>query len=291
MAVTEKIAAIAPGRSGPSLATRRALTHAGILLALLLAWELAARAEWLDPLLFPRPTAILEAFWRLYVVQGNVYYHLGITLGEVLAGYVAGSILGVVLGGLVGFNATVRRYLKPYVIVLEATPRIAVAPLIIAMLGFGWSSKIAIVMLVCFFAPFINTMSGVLQVDDDKLELLRSLRANAWQIFRKLVLPDAMPVIMAGLRLAMAAALSGALVAEFISANAGMGVLIDRYTGSLNMASAFACVFTLSAVGFAIFRSMEAIDTRLVFWVHPERVATVSGRRAAVWRRRWGNGR
>ena len=152
-------------------------------------------------------------------------------------------------------------------------------------------SKIAIIMLVCFFAPFINTLSGVVNVDDDKLELFRSMGATKMQMLRKLVLPDAMPVIMAGERLALTAALSGVLVAEFIQRDKGIGSLILVYTRNLNMASAFACIFTLTIVGFAIFRGMECAGPahRLL---EPRRAGAVSapprprlgrGRRAEPW--------
>jgi NitT/TauT family transport system permease protein len=176
--------------------------------------------------------------------------------------------------------------MKPYVIITEATPRIAIGPVIIAAFGFGWTSKVAIVMLVCFFAPFVNTLNGMVNVDDDELDMMRSMRASKLQIFRKLMIPDAMPEIMGGLRLAMASALGGALVAEFIAANAGMGVLINQYTGVLNMASAFVCVLTLTAIGFFILRFMEAVDRWLVFWGDRARTEAVSRRRASAWARR-----
>ncbi len=278
--------AAAQDRAGPRVSQRRLMVHVLIFLGLIGTWEAAARMGLLDPLLFPRPSAILASFYTIYIGTGNVWYHLYITMAEVFVGFVAGSVLGITLGALVGFNDTIRRFLKPYVIVLEATPRIAVAPLLIAALGFGWGSKIAIVMLVCFFAPFINTLSGVVNINEQALELFRSMRATKWQTFRKLVVPDAIPVIMAGERLAMASALSGALVAEFISANEGMGLLISRYTGSLNMASAFAALFTLTAVGFVIFRAMERLDTALVFWAHPDATERVSRRRARAWAQR-----
>lgn len=289
MATGETATHLAPTtrRIAPSPGLRRLITHAGIFLALVLAWEIAARAGWLDPLLFPRPTAILRSFWLIYVANANVWYHLYVSIGLVLLGFLAGSVLGIVLGSLVGFNAVIRKFVKPYVIVLEATPRIAVAPLLIAALGFGPPSKIAIIMLVCFFAPFINTLSGVVNVNEEKLELFRSLGASKLQILRKLVLPDAVPVIMAGERLAMAAALSGVLVAEFIQRDQGIGFLILTYTRNLNMASAFACIFTLTIIGFTIFRLMEALDQRIAFWAHEERMTRVSRRRA----RRWQPGR
>lgn len=278
----------ANGGDGHSMGTRRLLTHAGIFATLLILWEIGARTGVLDPLFYPRPSAILASFWRIYFVQANIWYHLLVSLGLVLAGFVAGSILGIALGSLVGLNPTMRRFLQPYVIVLEATPRIAVAPLLIAALGFGAQSKIAIIMLVCFFAPFINTLSGVVHVNEEKLELFRSLGASKLQILRKLVLPEAVPVIMAGERLALTAALSGVLVAEFIQRDQGIGALILTYTRNLNMASAFACIFTLTIIGFLIFKGMEILDRRIAFWSHEDGLTCISHRRSLRWTRQMG---
>ena len=269
-----------PAQPGASLRLRRLANHLGLFLVLLVLWETGSRLGWLDPLFYPRPSAILRSFWLVYFENANIWWHLYVSLGLVLAGFTAGSILGVGLGAVVGLNPLVRRYLQPYVIVLEATPRIAVAPLLIAALGFGAQSKIAIIMLVCFFAPFINTLSGVMNVPAEKLELFRSLRATKWQTLRKLVLPDAVPVIMAGERLALTAALSGVLVAEFIQRDQGIGSLILVYTRNLNMASAFACIFTLTIIGFGIFKGMELLDRWIAFWKHQDGRERVSAARA-----------
>lgn len=280
--------AVAPGLAGAadaSLRRRRLLNHVAIFLVLILGWEIGTRTGVLNPLLFPLPSQILVSFYVIYIGNANVWYHLYVTLTEVFAGFLAGSVLGISLAVVVGLNPLARRFLQPYVIVLEATPRIAVAPLIIAALGFGFTSKIAIVMLVCFFAPFVNTLAGMLNVNRDALELFRSLGARKVQSFSKLMLPDAAPTIMAGLRLAMASALSGALVAEFISANEGMGVLLDRYTASLNMASAFATLLSLTALGFAIFKGMEIIDNWIVFWRHDHAMSRVGRKRRREWAR------
>lgn len=262
---------------------RRVFTHSVIFLTLIMAWEIGSRVGWLDPLFFPKPSDIIASIVRIYITQGNVWYHLYVSLGLVLAGFVAGSILGVFLGSVVGFSPLVRRFIKPYVIVLEATPRIAVAPLLIAALGFGANSKIAIIMLVCFFAPFINTLSGVVNVNEEKLELFQSLGASKFQIFKKLVLPDAVPVVMAGERLALTAALSGVLVAEFIQRDQGIGSLILTYTRNLNMASAFACIFTLTLIGFLIFRGMEWMDRKIAFWNHEDGMIRVGAKRKQRW--------
>lgn len=253
--------------------------HTSIFITLILLWEIGSRLGWLDPLFYPRPTNIMRSFWLIYVQNANVWYHLYATMSLVFMGWVGGSILGVSLGALVGFNSLLRRFLKPYVIVLEATPRIAVAPLLIAALGFGASSKIAIIILVCFFAPFINTLSGVINVNEERLDLFRSMRASKMQVLRKLVLPDAIPIIMAGERLALTAALSGALVAEFIQRDEGIGSLILVYTRNLNMASAFSCIFTLTILGFLIFKGMEKIDHYIAFWKYESGRERVSAKR------------
>lgn len=271
--------ALAPQSAGVSKKQWRLVNHAVIFLVLLALWEAGSQTGFLDPLFFPSPSDILHSFWLIYFANGNVWTHLYSTLSLVLMGWLAGSILGVGLGALVGFNAVLRRFLKPYVIVLEATPRIAVAPLLIALLGFGITSKVAIIMLVCFFAPFINTLSGVINVNDEKLELFKSLRATKMQVLRKLVLPDALPIIMAGERLALTAALSGALVAEFIQRDRGIGSLILTYTRNLNMASAFACIFTLTIVGFLIFKAMELLDLRIAYWKNETGMHRISARR------------
>lgn len=269
--------------SVPSRTGRIVINHMLILLVWVGLWEVGSRTGIIDPLFFPRPSDILTGFWRLYVTQGNIWFHLGLTMAEVITGFVAGSALGIALAFVVGLSESIRRFLKPYIVVIEATPRIAIGPIIIAAFGFGWTSKIVIVMLVCFFAPFVNTLSGIVSVDRDRLDMFRSMRASRVQTFRKLILPEATPEIMAGLRLAMASALGGALVAEFIAANNGIGTLISTYTGNLNMSSAFVCVLTLSAIGYVILRGMEALDRWLVFWSDRDRTEAIGRRRASAW--------
>ena len=270
------------GRRGS--AARRILKHLALFAGLLALWEYVTWSGLVDALIVPRPSEIAVAIVRIYYIQGNIWRHLWITMSEVLVGFLVGSLLGIGLAVAAGLSEVLRRYLKPYVIVMEATPRIAMAPLLIAWLGFGFSSKIAIVTLVCFFAPFVNTLTGMLMADQDRMEMMRSLRARQSQIFWKLMLPGALPIIMAGLRLAMASALAGALVAEFISANQGMGVILNRYTQTLNMSSAFASLLTLTAVGFLLYRTMEIIEARIVFWQNDAGIERVAKGRAVRWK-------
>ena len=272
-------------RSEPNLRVRRIGMHLVIFLVLLILWEAGGRAGLLDDLTSPRPSAIFESIYRIYIEQGNVYWHFFVTLVEATAGFVIGSAAGVGLAIFAGLYEPFRRYIQPYILVPQVTPRVALTPILIAWLGFGWSPKIAIAALICFFAPFVNTVTGMLSVDEDEKEMFRSLGASKSQIFWKLQLPNAMPIIMAGLKIAMSLALAGAIVGEFLSAQQGMAVLIHRYTYSLNMASSFAILLSLTAMGFALFKLAEFADSRIVFWHNEERMLAVGRKRAAAWLR------
>lgn len=263
---------------------RRALRHLTILAILVALWEFVTASGMADELMFPRPSHIALSFYPLYVEPGLVWRHLWVTMSVVLSGFVGGTIFGIALAMLVGLSENTRRYLKPYIIVLEATPRIAIGPLVLAWLGFGYEAKLAIVILVCFFAPFINTLTGILSANDQQIELMRSLGASRWQTLTKAILPDAMPLIMAGIRLAMASALGGALVAEFISSNEGMGVLLDNMTAVLNMPAAFATLLSLTVIGFALYRMMELAEGRVIFWQNDAAMRRASIRREKYWR-------
>lgn len=263
---------------------KRALKHTAILVSLLAIWEFVTAFGYADPLLFPRPSAIFGSFVPLYVTQAIVWEHLWVTMTTVLAGFVLGTLLGIFLAVIAGLSETVHRYMKPYVIVLEATPRIAIGPLMLAWLGFGFGAKLAIVTLVCFFAPFVNTLTAILSANPAQVELMRSLGASKWQTLRKAIVPDAMPMIMAGVRMAMASALGGALVAEFISSNKGMGVLLDNMAAMLNMSAAFATLLSLTVIGYALYAIMEGIENRVIFWQNEAGLRRVSARRRRGWR-------
>jgi len=270
--------------SDRSVALGRIARHLLLFLCVIGVWEFASYYQFVDPLILPRPTAIFTALVRMLIYQGTVWFHLGVTLWEAVAGFIIGSAIGIALAIAAGLSEPFRRYISPYIIALQVTPRIALAPIVIAWLGFGMMPKIAIGALICFFPPFINTLTGLLNIDEDAHEMFRSLGAKKRQIFFSLMLPNAMPIIMAGLKTAISLALIGAIVGEFISASEGMGVLMQRYTFALNMASSFAVLVILTVMGYALFFLMEIADTRLVFWKHDGRMAAMSRKRAKAWR-------
>jgi len=271
-----------PGKA--DVRTRQLLIHLVIFTLVIGGWELLGVFGQLNDLILPAPSKIGYAIWDLYFVTGKIWWHFFVTMFEAVAGFAIGVTIGVTLAIAAALNATFRRYIAPYVVVVQVTPLIAVAPLMIAWFGFGWNSKIAIATLVCFFAPFLNTLTGLLNVDPDAEEMFRSLGASKRQIFWKLMLPSSIPIIMAGLKTAMALALIGAVVGEFISASEGVGILMQRASFALNIAESIAVLLSMALMGLILYAAMEILDDRIVFWRRDHRMVAVSRRRAAAWR-------
>lgn len=276
--------ALVARRETPLVWPRRFATHLAIFAVVVGGWELLGVYGFLNDLILPAPSKIAVAFFKLYFVTGKIWWHFFVTMFEALAGFAIGATIGITLAIAAALNPTFRRYIAPYVVVVQVTPLIAVAPLMIAWFGFGWNSKIAIAALVCFFAPFLNTLTGLLHVDPDSEEMFRSLGAGKGQIFWKLQLPSSVPIIMAGLKTAIALALIGAVVGEFISASEGVGILMQRASYALNIAESIAVLLSMALMGLILYTVMEVLDDRIVFWRRDARMVAMSRKRQAAWK-------
>lgn len=261
------------------------LPHLALFAALMLAWELAARAGLVNQIIVPRPSAIAGAIWRLYVTEGAIYFHFFVTLWEAVAGFAIGAAIALTLAVSSSLSETFRRYISPYAIVLNVTPGLALTPIVIAWFGYGMGSKIALAAIICFFPIFVNALTGLLQIDREREELFRSLGATHYQVFRKLRVPAALPMVFAGLKIGLTTALIGAVVAEFAQATDGVGVLMSRYSFKLDMAASIATLLSMTLIGLLLFYAMEILDDRMVFWRRDTRMTAVSRARARAWRR------
>lgn len=261
MTDSTEIPAAAPPRRIPAWAQ-----HLLVFVLFIAFWETAVQREWVSKLILPSPFDVIAAWWDLAVVRGLIWKHFFVTLTEVVVGFVAGATFGLSIAILSAMNPTFRRLISPYMVALQVTPRIAIAPIIVAWLGFNMEPKMAIAAIICFFPIFINSLTGLMQVDDDKLEMFQSMRASRWQIFRHLQLPGAMPVIMAGFKTGISLALIGAIVGEFVSASVGLGVLIQRFSFQLLLPQAFACLIMLTVMGLILYGAATFADRHVVFW-------------------------
>jgi ABC-type proline/glycine betaine transport system permease subunit len=176
-----------------------------------------------------------------------------------------------------------RRYVSPYAVVLNVTPGLALTPIIIAWFGFGYSSKIALGAIVSFFPVFVNALIGLTRVDAETDEMFRAMGASRMQRFWKLQVPEALPLIFAGFKIAITTALVGAVVSEFSQGTAGIGVLMQRFAFSLDMGSAIAALLSMSLLGLLLFTIIEILDAWVVYWRRDARMTEMSRRRRAQW--------
>jgi NitT/TauT family transport system permease protein len=234
---------------------------------LLAIWEVLSR---LDPPFWPqvilsKPTDIVPAFFKA-ITSDFVWKNFWVTFQETIIGFAIGAGGGFILGVLIALSRTFSRAVYPIVILFQTTPRVALAPVFIAWFGFGMTSKIALAAAICFFPVLVNTITGLTVVDENALLLMRSLKASRFQTFIHLRLLAAMPAIFAGLKSALTFALIGAVIAELLGSNEGVGQLIDASSFLLQMDDVFAYLLILGLLGLALFLIVNAIERKLVFW-------------------------
>ncbi len=231
-----------------------------LLLVLFVAgWEVIVRVRGIPPLVVPAPTVVWESLLA-HMRSGFLILHLGVTLSEILLGFLAGILFGIGLGIGVALSPLLRGVLHPYLIASQAMPKLALAPIFVMWFGFGILPKVLITALIAFFPLFENTVAGLNEVDRDALELFRALRASPWQTLRWLRLPHAVPFVVAGLKVAMVLSIVGAVVAEYVGANRGLGALIISSQGMLDTPLMFAVFVVLVLLGVALYQAVVLIE-------------------------------
>lgn len=240
--------------------------------AIIMLWELANRREWVSDLILPAPSDIAVALTDLFV-SGFIWPHLQATLTVTFVGFGIGAGLAFVLAVLSSFWGWFRNIASPFMVALQVTPKVALAPIFITWLGFGTEPKIVMAATICFFPVFVNTLTGLLSTDEQTLEMFRSMRATKRQVFVHFTLPAALPVTFAGLKTGVTLALIGAIVAEFVATSEGLGLLINRFTSRLAMDEAFAILFVLMGIGLVAYGVLEFFDRKIIFWTHESRLS------------------
>jgi len=237
----------------------------GTLLILIGIWELLSQTEVVNPIIVPPASEVFSALVDL-VQEDYFWTATWVTVQETLIGFAIGVVGAWVLGTLIGLFRFFRLAFYPLVIAFQITPRIALAPLFLTWFGFGISSKIVLAATICFFPVLIAVVVGLDNVDKDGRALMRSFGASRWEQYRKLALPSSLPVVFAGIKTAMTLALIGAIVAEFVGASDGMGVLIKTFNFQLQVAEGFAVIIALAIIGLILYGITELIENKLVFW-------------------------
>ena len=241
----------------------RLSTNVLSILSLAILWEAVGRA--MHSSLIPPLTQIGAAWWKL-LSSGKLLANLSMSLTTLAIGFCLAAFIGVVLGLLMGRFRAIEHFLDLYVNALMSAPTTAFVPVLILWFGLGMESRIAVVFLFAIFVIIINTMTGVKQVDTVLMEMARSFGAREREIFFKIMLPAALPAIMAGLRLGMGRAVKGMVTAEMLLTLTGIGAMIMQYGSSFATDSLFAVILTILMVALVAMKAVQWIDRRLTGW-------------------------
>ena len=238
--------------------------YAGIVLILLcIIWEVATRGGYVSSIVLPQPTAVvadLVMHWHLFLNQAAM------TLMEIVTGFLASIAVAVPLAVLLSTFRTLERMFYPIVVGSQTVPVVSIAPILLAWFGFGLLPKMIVVILITFFPIMTNTFSGLRAMSDQTSNLARSMGASRFQLFWHFQLPGALPNIFAGLKVAVTLAVVGAVVAEFVGSDSGLGYEIMLAGSNLNLAHQFASVAVLSLMGLILFTIMTRIERFCLPW-------------------------
>lgn len=246
-----------------SLLSKTHWLSASLLVAVLAIWELAARQFGLSALVLPAPSAVALSLWS-GLASGYFWPHLWATLQALLLGLLIGSAVGLLAGMALAESELLERVLKPYVVVSQVVPKLALAPLFVLWFGFGMLPTVLITALICFFPLMENTLTGLRQVDGQRLQLFRMLGATRLQTLLRLKLPTGLPAILAGLRVAVVLALVGAVVAEFMGASQGLGAVVIAAQGMMDTTLMFAALVLIAVMGLLLYQACLVLERYLL---------------------------
>lgn len=228
-------------------------------------WEVLSRAGVLNPVVLPAPSAIWKGFIDL-VSASWFPPHLLTTAYETISGYLLGSLAGVIIGVALATFPLLKRLSYPYIVVFQVIPKVVLAPIFLVWFGLGMTSKIVLTATISFFPVVVNTILGLESVDENSVLLMKSLCASKWQTFWKVAFPNALPAIFAGLETAATIAMIGAIVAEFVTAKQGLGLLLTTFSMEMKIASEFGVIVVVALLGLLIYGIVVLIKRKAVFW-------------------------
>lgn len=242
----------------------KARLASGLLLVVLLAgWEVWCRLGNVPALIVPAPSSVFATLWG-EIASGRLFPHLAVTATEMTLGLALGSVIGLGAGILLAEVDFLRRLLHPYIVASQVVPKLALGPLFIIWFGFGLTPTVVITALICFFPLMENTLTGLSRVDPSRRELFRMLGASRLQTLRRLTLPSALPVILAGFRVAVVLALVGAVVGEFIGGRAGLGASIIAAQSVMDSSLMFALFIVITLLGMAFYQAALLLERLLL---------------------------
>lgn len=234
------------------------LLQIGLLLALIGLWELAAQLGWIDSFITSCPSRIVKTLSGLD--PSELFKHIGYTLAECVVGFIAASLLGILIAILLWRFVKLRRVLEPYIVVLNALPKIALGPIIIIWVGAGAQAIIVMTILICIIVTVISVLNGFMAVDEGKILLMRSMGATKLQILTKLILPANVPALVNMLKINVGLAWVGTIMGEYLVSTAGLGYLIIYGSQVFKMDLVMASTVILCILATVMYLGVAAVE-------------------------------
>lgn len=232
---------------------------------MLIAWEIASRQGHVSALYFPSPSFILKTLWRMFE-SGNLGANTVATLSRVAAAILAGCLPAIALGLVMGWSPRVRRAVDPLIAALHPVPKIAIFPLLMVIFGIGNASKTLVVALAAFFPMLLNVMAGVQQIAPSYYEVVQNYGAKGPGVFRHVVLPGSLPMMLTGARIALNIALVVTIGVELIASNDGLGSVVWRAWQTFRVEELWAGIIVISLLGVAISQTLLWLTRILIPW-------------------------
>lgn len=241
------------------------LIPAAVILAALVIWQIISMAGIIPGYMLPSPLEVFQAFIADFPL---LMQHARVTLLEAALGLVCGVSLGFLSAAFMDAFEPVRKGLYPILVLTQTVPPVAIAPLLILWFSYGIAPKVVLVVLVSFFPIAIGLLEGFQSVDSDMIRLMRSMKANRWQIFWHVKLPSALGEFFSGLKIAVAYSVVGAVIAEWLGGLSGLGVYMTRVKKSYDYDKMFAVIFLISAISLLLMAVVKAAQYHMMPWSH-----------------------
>jgi NitT/TauT family transport system permease protein len=226
-------------------------------------WEIAGRREWIDPLLFSSPSKI----WNLFITKlndGTLLSHIGITLFETILGFIIGTLLGVILATILWWSNRISKILDPYLVILNAMPKVALGPILIVALGPGFVSIIAMGTIISVIITTIVVYTSFKEVDSNYLKVLKTFDASKWQLFKEAVLPASYPTIVSTLKVNVGLSWVGVIVGEFLVSAKGLGYLIIYGFQVFNFNLVLLSLLIIAFFATIMYQVVDLLEKRVV---------------------------
>lgn len=238
------------------------LAAPAMAITIIVIWQVSVPLLGLSEFVLPTPSLIAKRLVTDFqlLATNSVY-----TAFEVIAGFGLGVFIGIPLALAIFYWRPFERAMYPMLVALQTIPKIALAPLLVLYLGYGWGPKIALAFLISFFPIVISTVVGLQSLDKGLVNLVRSMGSNEWQTFFKIRLPAALPSVFGGFKVAISLAVIGAIIGEYVAAEKGLGYLQLQANARFDTALNFATVVVISVLGVALYFILSLVESRFVF--------------------------